>query len=260
MSAISNWNFEITIHPETNLVDLRQLHAALESGKDFSNWAKARLSDFEEGVDYISLAPATGTPGLSAQTGEKSPIAAMGRPRKDFGVTIEAAKHIALMERTESGKAVRHYFIECEKQLRSRSSIPQTGENLSRLQILEMALASERRTLLLESKVSEMSPKADFYDTVTASSDVCQIATVCGTVPGLPGRNLLYRRLRSDGVLSSSAARYNLPLQVYIDRGYFTIKESHWHDGENDRVTFTTYVTQKGVDWLRKHYADKVAA
>lgn len=86
-------------------VDARALHEGLGVGRDFSNWARQRISSLglEEGVDY-----------------EFSPILAKtpngGRPTKNYTLTLDAAKHIAMVEKNEMGRLIRSYFIWVEKQ------------------------------------------------------------------------------------------------------------------------------------------------
>lgn len=113
-------------------------------------------------------------------------------------------------------------------------------------------LAEKNEALALENE--EMKPKAEFHDAVTASDDLCQLATAC-QVLGLPfGRNTLFERLRRKGVLITGGDRNNLPKQAYVDKGYFTVKESSYkRDGET-HVGFTTLVTQKGLAWLNREF------
>ncbi|EIL8765943.1 antA/AntB antirepressor family protein, partial [Escherichia coli] len=100
--------FEGTISNEpTLLVNARDLHGFLEVGKDFSNWIRARLNEygFVENLDYILFSPNLA----------KTP----GRRRKDYHLTLDTAKELAMVERNEKGRQIRRYFIECEKKLRS---------------------------------------------------------------------------------------------------------------------------------------------
>jgi anti-repressor protein len=86
-------------------VDARQLHAFLESKKDFSTWIKDRIEQygFIEGEDFISnLLPNFGGKG-------------QGRPTKEYYLTIDVAKEISMVERNAKGKQARQYFIECER-------------------------------------------------------------------------------------------------------------------------------------------------
>ncbi|MDI0509651.1 antA/AntB antirepressor family protein [Escherichia coli] len=100
--------FEGTISNEpTLLVNARDLHGFLEVGKDFSNWIRARLNEygFVENLDYILFSPNL------AKT--------LGRRRKDYHLTLDTAKELAMVERNEKGRQIRRYFIECEKKLRN---------------------------------------------------------------------------------------------------------------------------------------------
>ena len=100
--------FEGTISNEpTLLVNARDLHGFLEVGKDFSNWIRARLNEygFVENLDYILFSPNLA----------KTP----GRRRKDYHLTLDTTKELAMVERNEKGRQIRRYFIECEKKLRN---------------------------------------------------------------------------------------------------------------------------------------------
>jgi phage antirepressor YoqD-like protein len=110
-------------------------------------------------------------------------------------------------------------------------------------------------TLALE--VADLKPKAEFHDQVTASDTVTQLAIACQVLDLPFGRNVLFQRLRNRGVLITGGDRHNLPKQEHVLNGRFTVKESSYiHDGE-PHVRFTTYVTQKGLDWLRREFQTK---
>jgi phage anti-repressor protein len=86
-------------------VDARGVHGALEVKTRFDDWFRARVLEFGfvEGEDYS----------LKFQ---ENPTAG-GRPRKDYLVTLDMAKELAMVERNEAGRKMRRYFIECEKRL-----------------------------------------------------------------------------------------------------------------------------------------------
>jgi len=44
-----------------------------------------------------------------------------GRPSLDYFYTIDAAKEISMLQRSEKGKEARKYFIECERKLKDKT-------------------------------------------------------------------------------------------------------------------------------------------
>ncbi|HBN9555430.1 antA/AntB antirepressor family protein [Pseudomonas aeruginosa] len=96
--------FTGSIHNEsTQLVDARTLHRFLEVDAHFKDWIARRIAeyDFQEGEDFCSF--------LSKSGG--------GRPRREYSITLDMGKELAMVERNEKGRQARRYFIECEKRL-----------------------------------------------------------------------------------------------------------------------------------------------
>ncbi|EOC0702450.1 TPA: hypothetical protein H2A59_004739 [Salmonella enterica] len=104
--------FDGTINNEpTLLCDARKLHAFLEVGKRFASWITERLTEygFVENQDYILISQNRETKGRGGD-----------RRSKDYHLTLDTAKELAMVERNEKGRQIRRYFIECEKQLRQQ--------------------------------------------------------------------------------------------------------------------------------------------
>ncbi|MBF0320691.1 MAG: antA/AntB antirepressor family protein [Nitrospirae bacterium] len=88
-------------------VNARDLHVFLESKQDFSDWIKNRIDEygFIEGNEFsINLGKTSNRKG--------------GRPSKEYTLTLDMAKELAMVERNAKGKQARRYFIECEKKLK----------------------------------------------------------------------------------------------------------------------------------------------
>ncbi|EEI7367732.1 TPA: antA/AntB antirepressor family protein [Salmonella enterica] len=96
---------------ETNIVSARALHKALGVKRDFTTWIKGRIDEygFKKGVDFEFVENLT----------SPNPVSAKSRQRveHDYLSTINMAKELAMVERTEQGRAVRQYFIKCEEEL-----------------------------------------------------------------------------------------------------------------------------------------------
>ena len=91
----------------------RELHQFLEVGRDFSTWIKGRIEEYEfiEHQDFE----------VFTQFGENS---IGGRPAKEYALTLDMAKELSMVEKTEKGKQARRYFIEMEKIATQAKTLP----------------------------------------------------------------------------------------------------------------------------------------
>jgi|GEM_PF-2572552 len=99
----------------TRTVSARKLHEFLDVKRDFSSWIKARIEqyDFEQNTDYLLTLP---------KTGERRNKGLQGK--KEYFITVDMAKELAMVERNDKGKQARRYFINCEKQLKEQKQLP----------------------------------------------------------------------------------------------------------------------------------------
>ena len=86
------------------LVSGRELYEVLGIKTQFTIWIKRMIEyGFVENVDYTAI--------------NQKRLTAQGNATEftDYILTLEMAKHIAMVQRTEIGMQVRNYFLECEK-------------------------------------------------------------------------------------------------------------------------------------------------
>jgi phage anti-repressor protein len=107
--------FTGTLNRQTiQLVNARDLHAFLQVGRLFAAWIKSRIADygFVDGEDYITIShfpnPESGNRGK----------------RIEYHISLDMAKELSMVERNEQGKQARRYFIECERRLLAKPTVP----------------------------------------------------------------------------------------------------------------------------------------
>lgn len=221
------------------LISARDLYDFLEVSTDFSTWCK-RMFDygFEEEVDFSLL-----------KIGERSV-----HNKTDYALTLDCAKEISMIQRTDKGKQARKYFIECEKQLLSKNiSLPRNYAEALR----ELADESERKEKALleldtaKSTIEENKPKVVFAESVIGSSNsilVRQFAKdLCDDVFSI-GQNRLFEWFRNSKYLNKD----NEPYQNYIDMGLFEVITRSIGSGQETFTTKTTKITGKGQVYFSK--------
>lgn len=101
------------------LINARDLHQQLSVNRDFSNWIKQRIESygFVENEDFLcspNLASGEnkGLQRFFNQTGRG------GHNRKEYFLTLDMAKELALVENNPQGRKIRKQLIEIEKAMR----------------------------------------------------------------------------------------------------------------------------------------------
>lgn len=180
------------------------------------------------------------------------------RELQDYLVSVDTAKHICLMSRTEKGKQCRQYLIDLEK-------VWNTPE-----QVMARALKMADKTIdklktdnaaLLED-VSRMKPKEVFADAVSTSKAsilVGELAKILKQNGYETGEKRLFAQLREEKYLiSRKGTDYNMPTQKSMELGLFEIKETAiTHSDGHTTVSKTTKVTGKGQQYFINKFLAK---
>lgn len=234
---------KVKVKGDQQLVSARELHKELGVKTRFSQWAKQNFKHFREGIDFSSVVTTT----QQNQYGGTKEI-------QDYALTIEMAKHLAMMSGTEKGYQVRDYFIKVEQAWNSPEMVMKRA--------LEIANAKVKA---LETANAEMKPKAIFADAVSVSETsilVGELAKLLKQNGVEIGQNRLFAWLRQNGYLiSRKGTDYNMPTQRSMDLQLFKIKEtSIQHSDGHVTVNKTPKVTGKGQQYfINKFLSEKSA-
>lgn len=231
-----------------NAVDARELHRALGVGRDFSTWMRERIAEAQlnKGNDFEVL----------PESGENP-----GRPKMLWILTIDAAKSVSMLERTEKGREIRAYFIECEKRLRSQSATLDLRDPRSRLlalqQTIELLNESEAKVVALTAEVETKSealaiaaPKVEIFDRFIDADGLYTLQNAGRALQQPP--NLMIDALKHAKILVYQDGNLIAKAQyTHPTRGYFTHRPVLYTKRDGRQGTKPQiYVTQRGFTWL----------
>lgn len=118
------------------LVSARELYLGLGLNQgEWSRWYKRNIEQneyFNKNVDWVGFV-------ITPNRG--------GKEVQDFAISLEFAKHIAMMARTEKSHEYRNYFIECERKV---NQLPQLSKELQAI------FALDGKQQKLESEVKDL--------------------------------------------------------------------------------------------------------
>lgn len=171
-----------------------------------------------------------------------------GNPTKDFALSLDFAKRLSMMARTEKGEHARKYFIECEKVAKNPL------QNISRIDLAKMIIESEEENQRLQIELKENEPLVVFAKALQISEHnilIGELAKILKQNDIEIGQNRLFVWLRENSYLIRSGEQYNLPTQKSLELGLFEVKTTTINNPDGSvRVTKTTKVTPKGQKYF----------
>lgn len=240
---------KINYDAEQPTVSARDLHEGLEIGTQYTKWFERMCEyGFAENADYRAISQKR----LTAQGNETT--------YTDHEISIDMAKQICMIQRSEKGKLYRQYFIDLEKAWNTPEQIFARALKMADQKIEKL---KETNAGLLED-VERMRPKEIFADAVKASDSSILIGDLAKLLRqnGVDtGQKRLFEQLRNEGYLMKTGSSRNMPKQRYVADGLFQIKETVISNPDGSvRMTKTTNVTGKGQQYfLNKYLKNKEA-
>ena len=233
--------FKVSTDSERITISARQLHEQLkecDKGQErFSKWFERVLSyGFEENIDY--------TPYQMVHPQNKQEFT-------DYQITIDMAKEIAMLQRTEKGKEIRQKLIQLEKDWNSPQKVMARALVMANKEIDTLRIDNE-----------QMKPKEIFTDAVSASSTSILVGDLAKILKqnGIEiGQRRLFAWMREKGYLIKRKGNdWNMPTQKAMELKLFEIKESvHLNSSGCNVTTKTPKVTGKGQVYFINKFLNK---
>lgn len=236
---------KINYEAEQPTVSARDLHEALEIKSKYADWFKNMSAyGFVENMDYFTFSKNLENGGRTI----------------DHNISVDMAKQIYMIQRSEKGKLYRQYFIDLEKAWNTPEQVMARALKLADRTI--DTLKEDNKKLIDENE--RMKPKEIFADAVSASTSSILIGDLAKLLRqnGVDtGQKRLFEQLRNEGYLMKTGSSRNMPTQRYVADGLFQIKETVISNPDGSvRMTKTTKVTGKGQQYfLNKYLKNKEA-
>lgn len=236
---------KINYESEQPTVSARELYEGLEIKTKFTMWFE-RMAEygFSENADYKTCFPNLGSENHGGQN------------MVDYEISIDMAKQICMIQRTDKGKQYRQYFLDLEKAWNTPEQVMARALKIANNEIDK--LKADNRVLIADTE--RMKPKEIFADAVSSSKDSCLIGDLAKIIcqNGYKiGRNRLFEWMKTNGYLIKGGSSKNMPTQKAMEMKLFEVKETTITapDGSTN-VKRTTKVTGKGQVYFVNKFAE----
>ena len=228
-------------------VSARELYDGLEIKTAFKDWFP-RMAEygFAEGADFNPLKNEQVR--LEGSRNVK-------RELVDYQISVDMAKQICMLQRTDKGRQYRQYFLDLEKAWNTPEQIMARALRVANREIDKLKADNQK---MIED-TTRMKPKEIFADAVSTSETSILIGDlaklICQNGHQI-GQKRLFDWMRQNGYLIKSGSSRNMPTQRSMEQKLFEVKESSIANPDGSiRVTRTTKVTGKGQIYFINRFA-----
>lgn len=224
----------------------RMLYDFLEVKEKYTQWFNRKSKGFIENVDFVPYSEKTESGGVS---GVKVIL--------NHVLTLDMAKHLAMMQQNEKGMIARQYFIDVEKKWNSPEMVMSRALTIANKNLL----MKDEQILKLTTENQIMKPKADYFDelvdrnTLTNFRDTSKMLHIGQKyfINWLLERKFVYRNVK--GKLQ--------PYSQFIandsnGKGYFEVKEQKAKDDSWSGIQ--TLITPREREAFRLLLSQKLIA
>lgn len=233
---------KVSYEAQSPTVSARELHEGLEIKTAFKDWFP-RMAEygFAENQDFVLVAQKRAT------NNPKNPITTYN----DYQISVDMAKQICMIQRSEKGRQYRQYFLDLEKAWNTPEQIFARALKMADKEIEKLKTSNAG---LLED-VQRMRPKEIFADAVSTSRTSILIGDLAKLLKqnGIDiGPNRLFGWMRENGYLiKRNGSDWNMPTQKAVEMKLFEVKESATNNPDGSvRINRTTKVTGKGQQYF----------
>jgi len=211
----------------------RDLHEVLEVQTPYKDWFPRMCEyGFTEETDYSAFL-CDRSDGLP------------GRQRQDHQLTLEMAKELCMLQRTEKGKMARQYFIQLEAAWNTPEMVMSRALKMAEGQIQSLRLLNS--TLTVENAIN--APKAEYFDELV---DRNLLTNFRETAKQLGVKEKDFIRFLLDKKYVYRDAKGKLMPYAEKNKGLFELKECF-----NEKTQWSgtqTLITPKGRETFRLLY------
>lgn len=230
---------KVTYSNDRPVVSARELHNFLEVQTKYQDWFPRMCEyGFTDGVDFNFLKNEQ----VQIEGGR-----AVTRHILDAALTIDMAKEICMIQRSEKGKQARQYFIQLEKDWNSPEKVMARALDIAHRELntlkaanVELLAENERQQQI----IADFEPVKQYVDTILQSKDAVTTTQIAADY-GMSAKEL-NRILFQEGVQHKVNGQWIL-YKKHMGKGFTVSRTIHFlhSDGRPDTKMNTCW-TQKG--------------
>ena len=254
MNEMIKVNFDTQTVSARDLYDLLSQEDGVKGTERFSKWFE-RYSGygFVQGVDFS-------TPNKKVRV-QIEGTREVQREVDDIDMSVDMAKQICMLQRTEKGKEIRQYLIDLEKAWNTPEQIMARALKMADQSIEKL----KTQNIALQADNDRMRPKEVFADAVATSHTSILIGDLAKLIKQNGkdiGQKRLFAWLRDNGYLiKRQGGDYNMPTQRSMEMELFEVKESTVNNPDGSvRINKTTKVTGKGQQYFINRFLGRKEA